>query len=46
MYIVKEKGGKPYRNHTPFPGLRNPFRNLKSENRKIMPRNLNESVPS
>jgi hypothetical protein len=29
LYTVKEKGGKPH----PFPyGLRNPYRNLKSEN--------------
>jgi hypothetical protein len=29
LYIVKEKGGKPY----PLPyGLRSPYRNLKSEN--------------
>jgi hypothetical protein len=27
---VKEKGGKPYRNPLPY-GLRNPYRNLKSE---------------
>jgi hypothetical protein len=30
---VKEKGGKPYRKPYPLPyGLRNPYRNLKSEN--------------
>jgi len=28
LYTVKEKGGKPDRNH----GLRNPYRNLKPEN--------------
>jgi hypothetical protein len=27
-----EKGGKAERNHTLFHGLRNPYRNLKSEN--------------
>ncbi len=33
LYTVKEKGGKPDRNHNPPPyGLRNPNRNLKSEN--------------
>jgi hypothetical protein len=33
MYTVKEKGGKPDRNPHPLPyGLRNPYRNLKSEN--------------
>ncbi len=33
LYIVQEKGGKPDRNHKPLPyGLRNPYRNLKSEN--------------
>jgi hypothetical protein len=33
MYTVKEKGGKPNRNAYPPPyGLRNPCRNLKSEN--------------
>jgi hypothetical protein len=31
--LVKEKGGKPDRNPYPFPyGLRNPYRNLKSDN--------------
>jgi len=30
---VKEKGGKPDRNPYPLPyGLRNPYRNLSSEN--------------
>jgi hypothetical protein len=44
---VKEKGGKPDRKsyHLPI-GLRNPYRNLKSQNLKIMPRNLNEVVCS
>jgi hypothetical protein len=33
MYTVKEKGGKPDRKPYPLPhGLRNPYRNLKSEN--------------
>jgi hypothetical protein len=33
MYTVKEKGGKPDRKPYPLPyGLRNPNRNLKSEN--------------
>jgi hypothetical protein len=33
MYNVKEKGGQPDRKPYPLPyGLRNPFRNLKSEN--------------
>jgi hypothetical protein len=33
LYIVKEKGGKPDRKPYPLPyGLRNPYRNLKSEN--------------
>jgi hypothetical protein len=33
LYTVKEKGGKPDRKPYPIPyGLRNPYRNLKSEN--------------
>jgi hypothetical protein len=33
LYTVKEKGGKPDRKPYPLPyGLRNPYRNLKSEN--------------
>ena len=33
LYIVKEKGGKPDRKPYPFLyGLKNPYRNLKSEN--------------
>jgi hypothetical protein len=41
MYTVKEKGGKPDRKpHLLFYGLRNPYRNLKSENSQE--RNLNE----
>jgi hypothetical protein len=33
IYIVKEKGGKPDRKPNPLSyGLRNPYRNLKSEN--------------
>jgi hypothetical protein len=33
MYTVKKKGGKPDRKPYPLPyGLRNPYRNLKSEN--------------
>ncbi len=33
MYTVEEKGGKPDRKPYPLPyGLRNPYRNLKSEN--------------
>jgi hypothetical protein len=33
LYTVKEKGGKPDRKPHPLPcGLRNPYRNLKSEN--------------
>jgi hypothetical protein len=32
-YTIKEKGGKPDRKPYPLPyGLRNPYRNLKSEN--------------
>jgi hypothetical protein len=48
LYTVKETEGKPDRK--PYPllyGLRNPYRNLKSEKTlKIMPRNLNEIVCS
>ncbi len=33
LYTIKEKGGKPDRKPYPLPyGLRNPFRNLTSEN--------------
>jgi hypothetical protein len=33
MHTVKERGGKPDRKPYPLPyGLRNPYRNLKSEN--------------
>jgi hypothetical protein len=33
VYTVKEKGGKPDRKPYPLPyGLRNPYRNLQSEN--------------
>jgi hypothetical protein len=33
LYTVKEKGGKPDKKPNPLPyGLRNPFRNIKSEN--------------
>jgi hypothetical protein len=33
LYSAKEKGGKPDRKPHPLPyGLRNPYRNLKSEN--------------
>ncbi len=33
LYTVKEKGGKPDRKPHPLPyGLRNPYRNLESEN--------------
>jgi hypothetical protein len=33
LYTVKEKGGKPDRKPYPLPyGIRNPYRNLKSEN--------------
>jgi len=33
LYTVKEKEGKPERKPYPLPyGLRNPYRNLKSEN--------------
>jgi hypothetical protein len=47
LYTVKEKGGKPDGKPHPVPyGLRNPYRNLKSENSKIMPRNLKETVCS
>jgi hypothetical protein len=44
QYAIKENGGKPDRKpyHLPY-GLRNPCRNLKSDN---MPRNLNEIVRS
>jgi hypothetical protein len=47
LYTVKEKVGKPDRKscHLPY-GLRNPYRNLKSQNLKIIPRNLNEVVCS
>jgi hypothetical protein len=42
QYTVKEKGGKYNRKPYPIPnGLRNPYRNLKLETLKIMPRNLN-----
>jgi hypothetical protein len=42
---VKEKGGKSDRKlHLLSYGLRNPYRNLKSENFQIMPRNLKEVV--
>jgi hypothetical protein len=35
LYTVKEKGGKPDRKPCLFPyGLKNPYRNLKSENSK------------
>jgi hypothetical protein len=38
QYTVKEKGGKPDRKPYPLPyGLRNPFRNLKSENSRLCP---------
>ncbi len=41
LYNVKEKGWKPDRKPYPIPyGLRNPYRNLKSESSKVMPRNL------
>jgi hypothetical protein len=44
---VKEEGGKPDRKPYPLPyGLRNPYRNLKSELFKTVPRNLNEIVRS
>jgi hypothetical protein len=44
MYTVKEKEGKPDGKPYPLPyGLRNPYKNLKSE---IMHRNLNETVCS
>jgi hypothetical protein len=47
---VKEKGGKPDRKPYPLPyGLRNPYRNLRSDNSRdyeIMPKNLNEIVRS
>jgi hypothetical protein len=47
LYTVKEKGGKPDRNPYRLPyGLRNPSRNLKSENSQGYPGNLNETVPS
>ncbi len=44
IYTVKEKGGNLRENHTPFPvGLRNPFRNIKSENcQDYAQKNLNE----
>jgi hypothetical protein len=40
LYTVKEKGEKPDRKPHP----RNPYRNLKSGEHKIMPRNLKEIV--
>jgi hypothetical protein len=44
---VTEKGGKPDRKPYPPPyGLINPYKNLKSENFKIMLRNLNKIVCS
>jgi hypothetical protein len=48
LFTIKEKGGEPDRKPHPFLyGLRNPYRNLKSENSlKIMPRNLKEIVRS
>ncbi len=47
LYTVKEEGGKPDRKPYPLPyGLRNPYRNLKSELFKTVPRNLNEIVRS
>jgi hypothetical protein len=48
VYTVKEKGGNPDRKQ-PYPlpyYLRNPYRNLTSENSQNMPRNLNEIVRS
>jgi hypothetical protein len=43
LYTVKEKGGQPDRKPNPLPyGLRNPYRNLKSENSQAYARNLNE----
>jgi hypothetical protein len=42
-----ENGGKPDRKPCPLPyGLRNPYRNLKPESLKIMPRNLKKIVRS
>ena len=47
LYTVKEKRGKPDRKSHPLPyGLRNPYRNLKSETLETMPRDLNEIVRS
>jgi hypothetical protein len=49
LYTVKEKGGKPDRKPHPLPyGLRNPYRNFKSENSQdyTLPRNLKEIVRS
>ncbi len=44
---VKEKRGKPERKPYPYPfGLRNPYRNLKSENSEDYARNLNVIVGS
>jgi hypothetical protein len=45
LYTVTEKGRKPDREPPPY-GLRDPYRNLKSENSQDMPRNLNEIVRS
>jgi hypothetical protein len=48
LYITKKNGEKPDRKPYPLTcGLRNPYRNLKSEKTlKIMPRNLNDIVRS
>jgi hypothetical protein len=46
LCIVKENGGKPDRKPYPFHGLRNPYRNLKSENSQDYAKNLNEIVRS
>jgi hypothetical protein len=41
MYTVKEKAGKPDRKPHPLPrGLRNQYRNIKSENSPDYARNL------
>ncbi len=47
LYTVKEKGGKPDIKPCPLPyGLRNPYKNLKSENTQNYSRNHNETVRS
>jgi hypothetical protein len=47
LFPVMEKGGKPDRKPYPHPyGVRNPYRNLKSQTSQVLPRNFNENVRS